>query len=136
MKKSTLVSRLTMIIGILTAVLGLIHSGSTSMIIEQYAFDTLSEEKMPALLFFFITTGAALLGSGVLNIYASVHIMKDMYWSVVVLLSNSIFLLVVGIMAVVLLSANPIAYVILALALAQIILITSNRRELPEKSKE
>jgi hypothetical protein len=135
MKKSTLVSRLTLIIGILIALLGLVHSGSTSLAIERYAFDAIGDDKMPALMFFFISTGAALIFSGILNIYASVHIMKDMPWSVNLLLGNSIFLLILGIMAVVLISSNPFAYILLALPLAQIILITSNRQYLPLKSK-
>ncbi|MFP4528962.1 MAG: hypothetical protein ACLFQX_10450 [Candidatus Kapaibacterium sp.] len=131
MKKTTLVSRLTMLIGILIAILGLFHSGATSALLEEGALDTLSESQLSTFMFLHVTTGAAIFFSGVLNIYSSVFVMKDQPWSVNILLGNSVFLLIAGILGVVLLRTNLLVYILLLLPFLQLIILMSNRRELP-----
>jgi small-conductance mechanosensitive channel len=108
------------IVGVLIALLGVIHVAATPAI-----FSTMSEQlyaaDLLATLYMFIATGAATIFVGLLIMYSSRGLKAAERWAWTISIAAGAFMLVVGAGAVLTMWDNPFAYLAFALAVLELV---------------
>ncbi len=138
MDGKTKVFKWTRVMGILFLLLGILHVAATPLVIEADYSGRLHGVGMTSAVFMFVSTGAAVIFAGILTIYSSGGLARGEEWAWAVAFMSGIFMLMVGVGAVISLvilspQFSPQAYITLILALLQLVPLMTFRGELTAK---
>jgi hypothetical protein len=114
--------------GIYTLILGMLHIAIIPLFVFQ-GFEKLSFENLLIFVYMYLGTGAALVFSGWLVIVCARGLKADEAWPASIALGTGIFLLMLGLGAVISMSYNPMVYLILLSALIELISLQVYRRK-------
>ena len=118
-----------LIIGILIIILGLIHNAATSIVFHMGSFEKLPKEDGLVFIYMYVATGTAVIAAGLLTIYCSFALKKSerMAWTITI--AVCIFMILLGIGAIITMTDNPFAYIMLVLPLLEIIPLLNYKNE-------
>ncbi len=129
MEKKKRASQWVFVAGILIVILGLTHIAATPVIFRM-DFGELPTEAGLAFIYVFVATGVAVVFAGLLAVYSSIGSKRSEGMARPLAVGVGVFMLLVGIGAVVTMSDNPFAYMGLALALVEITPLLIYRQDL------
>jgi len=129
MEKRKRISRWILIMGIFFTLLGLVHIAATPLVIET-ELAGLDKGIVRVFVYMFVATGVAVVCAGLLVVYSAIGMKRaeNMAWPVAV--GGGLFMLLLGIGAVVMMTDNPFAYIMLVSATAEMALLWMYRRDL------
>ena len=127
-------SRWVLIAGILIALLGLIHIAATPYIYPSFAMQLAAGHEF-VFLYMFIATGIAVIFIGLLIMYCSRGLKTNEPWARTIALAAGLFMLILGICAVLAMAGNPFAYLTVVFSIVELLPLWLYRRELRQKGK-
>ncbi len=129
MEKKKRASQWVFVAGILIIILGLIHIAATPMVFCM-DFGKLPTKVGLAFIYVFVATGVAVVFAGLLAVYGSIGIKRSERMARPLAVGVGVFMLFVGVGAVITMSDNPFAYMGLVLALVEIVPLWIYRQDL------
>jgi len=131
MLKENLLYRMMVVVGVLIIILGLIHISYTPILYKDIASIPLDPDNLNTYLYMFVATGASLLLAGVLVVYSVKGLKRNNHLAWVVSLTVGIYILLLGIGAVVTMhGGNPFAYIMLVLAVLEMFTLLLIKRSI------
>lgn len=128
MKKTNLLSRVSLISGIIILLIGIVHNAFAPVIYEQASRDV--GDKAIAFVSFFVLVGAAVIFFGIFLIYSSRGLKRGEFWAWNISLLSSLFIALMGIPIILFLKINFLHVIMLAGAILNLIVLLSYRRVL------
>ena len=126
MAHTMLGTRWVRIAGWLVVALGAIHIAATPLVYPTHAGDDLT------FLYMFLATGVAVIFAGLVVLFAARGWQRGERWAWAILLRTGVFLLLLGVGAVITMADNPFAYVMLILAVVAALPVWVYRKEFLE----
>jgi uncharacterized membrane protein HdeD (DUF308 family) len=124
MKKRRFVSRWILAMGIIIAIIGIIHTSFAPAMYQQMLKDDTLKDKAAGFVYFFALGGFAFLFAGILTIFSSFGLKKSEKWAWLIAISAGLFVALGGISAVTFAEfGNPMIYVMSISAISNVFLL-------------
>ena len=110
--------------GIIIALIGIIHTCFTPMIYRQMLKDEAVKDKAAGFAYFFAFSGFAISYAGLLTIYSSFGLKKSEKWALLLAISAGLFVAIGGISAIAFAKfGNPMIYIMSISAISNVFLL-------------